>query len=57
MLHPGPVNRRTELADEVADGPQSLILHQVTCGVAVRMAALTLCTAAADRQRSADDTK
>jgi len=55
VLHPGPVNRGTELADEVTDGPQSTILHQVTCGVAVRMAALTLCTAAADRQRSADD--
>jgi len=49
VLHPGPVNRGTELADEVADGPQSLILHQVTCGVAVRMAALSLCIAAADR--------
>jgi len=49
VLHPGPVNRGTELADEVTDGPQSLILHQVTCGVAVRMAALTLCIAAADR--------
>jgi len=49
VLHPGPVNRGTELADEVTDGPQSLILHQVTCGVAVRMAALALCTAAADR--------
>ena len=52
VLHPGPVNRGLELADEVADGPQSLILHQVTCGVAVRMAALTLCIAAADRTNS-----
>jgi len=49
VLHPGPVNRGTELTDDVTDGPQSLILHQVTCGVAVRMAALALCTAAADR--------
>jgi len=49
VLHPGPVNRGTELADDVADGPQSLILHQATCGVAVRMAALTLCIAAAER--------
>lgn len=52
VLHPGPVNRGLELADEVADGPQSLILHQVTCGVAVRMAALTLCIAAAKRTNS-----
>ena len=51
VLHPGPVNRGLELTDEVADGPQSLILHQVTCGVAVRMAALTLCIAATDRER------
>ncbi|MFO8013569.1 MAG: aspartate carbamoyltransferase catalytic subunit [Phycisphaerae bacterium] len=50
VLHPGPVNRGTELADDVTDGPQSLILHQVTCGVAVRMAALTLCIAAAERE-------
>jgi len=49
VLHPGPVNRGTELADEVTDGPRSLILHQVTCGVAVRMAALALCIAAAER--------
>jgi aspartate carbamoyltransferase catalytic subunit len=55
VLHPGPMNRGTEIADEVADGPQSLILHQVTCGVAVRMAALTLCIAAADRQRGAGE--
>jgi len=53
VLHPGPVNRGLELTDEVADGPQSLILHQVTCGVAVRMAALTLCISAADRERPA----
>jgi len=57
VLHPGPVNRGLELTDEVADGPQSLILHQVTCGVAVRMAALTLCIAAADRQRDTPTTR
>ena len=49
VLHPGPINRGMELTDAVADGPQSLILHQVTCGVAVRMAALTLCLAAGER--------
>ena len=40
VLHPGPMNRGVEITDEVADGPQSLILKQVANGVAVRMAAL-----------------
>ncbi len=48
VLHPGPVNRGIELPDVVADGPQSLILFQATCGVAVRMAALGLCIGALD---------
>jgi aspartate carbamoyltransferase catalytic subunit len=38
VLHPGPMNRGVEISDEVADGPQSLILAQVSNGVAVRMA-------------------
>jgi len=38
ILHPGPVNRGVEIASEVADGPYSLILDQVTNGLAVRMA-------------------
>jgi len=40
VMHPGPINRGIEITDEVADGPQSLILKQVSNGVAVRMAAL-----------------
>ena len=40
IMHPGPINRGVELASEVADGPQSVILDQVTNGVAVRMAVL-----------------
>ncbi len=40
VLHPGPINRGVEITDEVADGPQSWILHQVGNGVAVRMAVL-----------------
>ena len=51
VLHPGPINRGLEITDEVADGPQSAILHQVTCGVAVRMAALSLCIGALERER------
>ena len=38
ILHPGPINRGVEIAPDVADGPWSLILDQVTNGVAVRMA-------------------
>ncbi|MFQ5441221.1 MAG: aspartate carbamoyltransferase catalytic subunit [Thermodesulfobacteriota bacterium] len=38
IMHPGPINRGVEIASEVADGPFSLILEQVTNGVAVRMA-------------------
>jgi len=47
ILHPGPVNRGIELAADVADGPNSSILRQVTNGLAVRMAVLFLCQQAA----------
>jgi len=42
VMHPGPLNRGVEIASEVADGPASVILDQVTNGVAVRMAVLYL---------------
>jgi len=42
ILHPGPMNRGVEIDSDVADGPHSVILKQVTNGVAVRMAALYL---------------
>ena len=42
IMHPGPINRGVEISDEVADGPYSVILDQVTNGVAVRMAVLYL---------------
>jgi aspartate carbamoyltransferase catalytic subunit len=42
VMHPGPINRGIELASNVADGEHSVILDQVTNGVAVRMAALYL---------------
>ncbi len=40
VMHPGPINRGVEIASDVADGPQSLILEQVADGVFVRMAVL-----------------
>ncbi len=42
LMHPGPMNRGVEITSEVADGPHSVILDQVTNGVAVRMAILYL---------------
>jgi aspartate carbamoyltransferase catalytic subunit len=42
VLHPGPMNRGSEITSEVADGPQSCVLEQVTNGIAVRMALLFL---------------
>jgi aspartate carbamoyltransferase catalytic subunit len=42
IMHPGPINRGVEIASSVADGPYSVILDQVTNGVAVRMAVLYL---------------
>ena len=42
VLHPGPINRGVEITSEVADGPNSVVLQQVTNGVPVRMAVLFL---------------
>ncbi len=42
IMHPGPINRGVEMEPDVADGPRSVILDQVTNGVAVRMAVLYL---------------
>lgn len=49
ILAPGPINRGVEVTTDVADGPHSLILSQVTNGLAVRMAALWLVCGAAAR--------
>jgi aspartate carbamoyltransferase catalytic subunit len=42
-MHPGPINRGVEIDSELADGDRSVILEQVTNGIAVRMAVLYLC--------------
>ncbi|MBN1437385.1 MAG: aspartate carbamoyltransferase catalytic subunit [Sedimentisphaerales bacterium] len=47
VMHPGPINRGLEIESEVADGPNSTILRQVTNGLAVRMAVLFLVNQAA----------
>ncbi len=42
VMHPGPINRGVEIASAVADGPQSVILEQVSNGIAVRMAVMAM---------------
>ena len=42
VMHPGPMNRGVEIASEVADGAQAVILPQVTFGIAVRMAVMSI---------------
>jgi len=44
VMHPGPMNRGVEISPDIADGPHSIILDQVTNGVAIRMALLYLLT-------------
>ena len=44
IMHPGPINRGVEIDSELADGEHSVILEQVTNGIAVRMAVLYLCS-------------
>ena len=51
IMHPGPLNRGVEIASEVADGPYSVILNQVTNGVAVRMAVLYLLAGGVESDR------
>ncbi len=50
VMHPGPINRGLEIESEVADGPNSVILKQVSNGLAVRMAVLFLVNQAAVQQ-------
>ncbi len=50
IMHPGPINRGVELASEVADGPNSSILRQVSNGLAIRMAVLFLLNQASGKK-------
>jgi aspartate carbamoyltransferase catalytic subunit len=56
ILHPGPMNRGVEIDSDVADGPHSVILQQVTNGVAVRMAVLYLLSGGQPEQAEAAKT-
>jgi len=53
IMHPGPMNRGIEICSDIADGPQSGILTQVSNGLAVRMAVLYLVTQAARKKHAA----
>jgi len=53
IMHPGPMNRGVEIASDVADGPYSVILEQVSNGVAVRMAVLYLLAGGGEHEAAA----
>ena len=42
VMHPGPINRGIEIESSVADGPNSVILDQVSYGISVRMAIMSI---------------
>ncbi|RJP27431.1 MAG: aspartate carbamoyltransferase catalytic subunit [Candidatus Omnitrophota bacterium] len=52
VMHPGPINRGIEMSSDVADGDNSVILEQVTNGIAVRMAVLFLVAQANERRKN-----
>ncbi|MFZ5799946.1 MAG: aspartate carbamoyltransferase catalytic subunit [Candidatus Omnitrophota bacterium] len=52
VMHPGPLNRGIEISSEVADGANSVILEQVTNGIAVRMAVLYLVSSAREKSNN-----
>src|SRR3546814_17838787 len=52
VMHPGPINRGVEIGGDVAYGPQSLILQQVSHGIAVRMAVMSMILDESDTKRS-----
>lgn len=54
VLHPGPINRGVEIDSVVADSPRSVILNQVTYGIAVRMAVLSMTMSGQNEQRQLD---
>jgi len=57
VMHPGPINRGVEIESAVADGPRSVILDQVTNGIAVRMAVMSMAMSGqlADKNAQADN--
>ena len=54
IMHPGPINRGVEIDSLVADCPRSMILNQVTYGIAIRMAVLSMTMSGQNEQRQLD---
>ncbi|MBS7326006.1 MAG: aspartate carbamoyltransferase catalytic subunit [Gammaproteobacteria bacterium] len=54
VMHPGPINRGVEIESSVADSPRAMILNQVTYGIAVRMAVLSMTMSGQNEQRQLD---
>lgn len=52
VMHPGPMNRGVEMDSEVADGPRSVILQQVSYGIAIRMAVMSMCMQTHDAEQA-----
>jgi aspartate carbamoyltransferase catalytic subunit len=55
VMHPGPINRGVEIESAVADGAHSVILNQVTYGIAIRMAVLSMAMSGQAAQRNAEE--
>jgi aspartate carbamoyltransferase catalytic subunit len=54
VMHPGPINRGVEMDSQVADGPRSVILQQVSHGIAVRMAVMSMCIGTQNARKQGD---
>ena len=50
VMHPGPINRGVEITSAVADGPRSVILQQVSYGIAIRMAVMSMAMGVGERR-------
>jgi aspartate carbamoyltransferase catalytic subunit len=57
VMHPGPINRGVEIASSVADGPQSVIMEQVTNGIALRMAVMSMVLGRGPLSQTAEESK
>ena len=57
VMHPGPINRGVEIASSVADGPQSVILEQVSNGIALRMAVMSMVLGRGPLSQSAEESR
>lgn len=57
VMHPGPINRGVEIESSVADSPRAMILNQVTYGIAIRMAVLSMTMSGQNEQRQLDADK